>query len=89
MPAVADAHVEALNLPQQFRIKTQNIASYFDTRPYTLHEIDSSSHGAKVNALCCSALLDIVHVALQRLREEVHRALPVGTRQDPSIHHTA
>ena len=79
----------ALHLPRQFRIESQNIASNFDTRRYALYQIDSSCHGAEMDALCGGALLDIAHVALQRLREEVDRARPVGTRQHPGIQHAA
>jgi len=44
---------------------------------------------AEVDALRGGALMDIAHVALQRLREEVYGARPIGTRQHPGRHHTA
>jgi hypothetical protein len=88
MPSIADAHVEALHFLRQFRIEPENITPHLDARRYTLHQIDRPGHRAEMHALRCGALLNVARVALQRFREEIHRARPVGTRQDPGIDHT-
>jgi hypothetical protein len=64
MPAITDAHVEALKLLWQLRMEPQNISRDVDTRRYALHQIDDVRHGAEMHALHGSALLHIAHVAL-------------------------
>ena len=87
MSAIAKVHVEAFHSQRQFRVETEHVTRDFDPHRRALHEIDRSRHGAEMDTLRGGALLNIVHIALERFREVARRPRPVGTRQHPCMNH--
>ena len=54
-----------------------------------LHQVDGAGHGRQVDALGRGAALDVGDVGLQRLLEELHRAVAVGPGEHPGVHDAA